>query len=420
MPSDSQSVSGGSRAHVVATRSSWQERAVLARLAGMEAGQLEISSARERRVLGAPAADGLRGTVEIHDDRTWGALLRGGSIGAGEAYAEGWWTSPDPFAVMRLMVRNRAALESLEGGLARLALPVLRFAHAWRRNSRAGARRNVAAHYDLSNEFFAAWLDPTMAYSCGVFETPAAGLEQASTAKFDRLCRALELRPGERLLEIGCGWGGLAMHAARVYGAQVTAITISQAQHEAARARVRAAGLEERVEVRLCDYRDLAGRWDKIVSVEMIEAVGAQYYDAFFETLGARLEPHGAAALQAITIADRHYETARRRVDFIQKHVFPGSCIPSLTALFTSCARASDLTPVRVEDFAPHYARTLLTWRSNFHAASARIAELGFDERFRRLWDFYFVYCAGGFAERQLGLAQILLAKPGWRGGQAA
>lgn len=390
-----------------------------ARLATIADGLLELRTPRGARTLGAPATDGLCAAVEIRDERAWPAMLLGGSVGAGEAYAEGWWTSPDPIAVVRLMVRNRAALEGLEGGMARLALPLLKLRHAMQRNTRAGARRNVAAHYDLSNEFFAAWLDPTLAYSCGIFEQPGATLEQASRAKFERLCRALELRPGERLLEIGSGWGGLAIHAAREHGARVTTITISRRQHELAVERVRAAGLADRVQVLLCDYRDLTGRWDKLVSVEMIEAVGADYYDEFFATLGARLESGGAAAIQAITIADRHYETARRRVDFIQKHVFPGSCIPSLSALFTACARSSDLTPARVEDFAPHYARTLQEWRKNFHAAESRIAELGFDERFRRLWDFYFAYCAGGFAERQLGLAQILFVKPGWRGGAA-
>ncbi len=386
------------------------------RLAGLRAGRLELRTPRGVTVLGAPSADGLHAIVEMRDERAWQALLTGGSVGAGEAYAAGWWTSPDPYAVARLMVRNRAALESLEGGLARLAMPFLKLRHALNRNTRSGARRNIAAHYDLSNDFFAAWLDPTMAYSCGIFADQDVSLEQATIAKYERLCRRLDLRPGERLLEIGSGWGGLALHAARRFGVQVTTITISARQQAEAQARVRAAGLEDRVEVLLCDYRDLRGRWDKAVSVEMIEAVGAEYLDSFYAALSDRLEPHGAAALQVITIADRHYAAALKRVDFIQRHIFPGSFIPSLAALAGACARSSDLTAVHFEDFGPHYARTLLAWRQRFHHAASRIGELGFDERFRRLWDFYFIYCAGGFAGRQIGLAQILYAKPDWRG----
>lgn len=400
----------------VAPAPTWQERAVRARLATLRDGRIELRTSAGTSVLGAESADGLRATVEIHDPRAWHAMLTGGSIGAGESYAEGWWSSPDPVAVVRLMVRNRDTLEALEGGLARVAAPLLKLRHLLRRNTRTGARRNVAAHYDLSNDFFRAWLDPSMAYSSGIFARAESTLEEASAAKFERLCHKLALHPGERLLEIGCGWGGLAIHAARRHGVRVTAITISARQREEAEARVRAAGLADRVEIRLCDYRELTGTWDKVVSVEMIEAVGAEYYDEYFRTLSERLEPHGAAAIQAITIADRHYETARRRVDFIQRHIFPGSCIPSMSALFGAAARASDLTPVQAEDFAPHYARTLMEWRRRFHAAAPRLTELGFDARFRRLWDFYFIYCAGGFAERQLGVAQILFAKPAWRG----
>jgi len=394
----------------------WPERAVRARLATLRDGRIEIHTQHGISVLGNPAADGIHAVVEIRDARAWSAMLAGGSIGAGESYAEGWWTSPDPLAVVRLMVRNRDTIEALEGGLARLAAPLLKFGHWLRRNSRAGARRNISAHYDLSNDFFRAWLDPSMAYSSGVFERNDATLEEASRAKFERLCRKLALHPGERLLEIGCGWGGLAIHAAREHGVHVTAITISERQREEAEERVRAAGLHESVEIRLCDYRELRGTWDKAVSVEMIEAVGVEYYEPYFRTVAQHLAPDGLAVVQAITIADRHFQTARRRVDFIQRHIFPGSCIPSLTAMFQATARASDLTPVHVEDFGPHYARTLIEWRKRFHDAAPRLEELGFDARFRRLWDFYFVYCAGGFAERQIGVAQILFAKPGWRG----
>lgn len=390
---------------------------MLGRLADLRDGQLEIRHAGGAvSVLGRPAADGLRASVEVRDPRLWRALLAGGSVGAGEAYGAGWWDSPDPVAVVRLFARNQKALSGLDSGLAKLALPLLKFFHARRRNTRGGARRNVAAHYDLSNDFFGLWLDPTMSYSCGLFEQAGASLEDASRAKMDRLCRKLQLRPGERLLEIGTGWGGFAIHAAARYGVRVTTATISPAQHELATRRVREAGLQDRVEVLLRDYRDLEGRHDKLVSVEMIEAVGAEYYEDYFRVLGARLEPHGLAAVQAITIADQRYAGALREVDFIQRHIFPGTCIPSVTALLNSATRASDLRLVQLEDITAHYPPTLLAWRRAFQSAEPELERLGFDREFRRLWNFYFCYCAGGFLERHIGTAHLLFARPGWRG----
>jgi cyclopropane-fatty-acyl-phospholipid synthase len=393
-----------------------EERLVLGRLAGLREGLLEFRHADgSTETFGQPAADGLRATVEVRDSRLWRALLSSGSVGAGEAYGAGWWDSPDPVAVVRIFARNQEALSGLDSGLAKLALPMLKLFHARRRNTRSGARRNIAAHYDLSNDFFGLWLDPTMSYSCGIYESAAASLEEASRAKIDRLCRKLELRPGERLLEIGSGWGGLAMHAAARYGVHVTTATISTAQHELATRRVREAGLQDRVEVVLRDYRDIHGRFDKLVSVEMIEAVGAEYYDDFFRVLGERLEPHGLAAVQAITIADQRYEGARREVDFIQRHIFPGTCIPSVTALLASATRASDLRLVHLEDITAHYPPTLLAWRHAFQAAESDLERLGFDREFRRLWKFYFCYCAGGFLERHIGAAHLLFARSGWR-----
>lgn len=394
-----------------------EERLVLGRLAGLRDGQLELHHADGSvAVLGQPSADGLCARVEVQDPRLWRALLTGGSVGAGEAYGSGWWDSPDPVAVVRLFARNQEALSGLESGLARLALPMLKFFHARHRNTRRGARRNIAAHYDLSNEFFSLWLDPTMSYSCGIFEQANASLEEASRAKMDRLCRKLELRPGEHLLEIGTGWGGLAIHAAARFGVRVTTATISPSQHELATRRVREAGLQDRVKVLLRDYRDLEGRFDKLVSVEMIEAVGAEYYEDFFRVLGERLEPHGLAAVQGITIADQRYEGARREVDFIQRHIFPGTCIPSVTALLNSATRASDLRLVQLEDITAHYPPTLLAWRRAFQAAEPELERLGFDREFRRLWNYYFCYCAGGFLERHIGAAHLLFARPGWRG----
>jgi cyclopropane-fatty-acyl-phospholipid synthase len=287
--------------------------------------------------------------------------------------------------------------------------------HALKRNTRTGSRANIAAHYDLSNDFFALFLDETMTYSCGIFARPDTTLREASLEKIDRLCRKLRLSPRDHLLEIGTGWGALGIHAARAYGCRVTTTTISAEQHAFAKERIRAAGLADRITLLLQDYRELEGRFDKLVSVEMIEAVGHQYYDEFFRRCAALLQDDGLMALQAITIADQHYERARDSVDFIQRHIFPGCCIPSVTALSSAMTRASDLKLVQLEDIGPHYARTLASWRDTLRAHRDEAHALGFDDTFLRLWDFYFCYCEGGFAERRLGDVQMVLERPGAR-----
>lgn len=393
----------------------WIARLVLARLERIESGRLEIEVDGVRLAMGRDDDRVPVASVRVHDRRFWSAAARRGSIGAGEAYAEGWWTSPDPTAVVRLFVRNESALSGIESGLSRLSKPLLAAFHALRRNSEKGSRANIRAHYDLSNEFFALFLDETMSYSCGVFEREDATLREASVAKIDRLCHKLDLKPGDHLLEIGTGWGGLALHAAREYGCRVTTTTISRAQHDWAAERIRAAGLEGRIELLFEDYRRLRGRYDKLVSVEMIEAVGAEFYPEFFRRSGDLLEPGGVMALQAITIADQHFERARRSVDFIQRHVFPGSCIPSVTALLSAATAASDLRLSDLEDIGPHYARTLALWRENLLERWDDARALGLTEEFLRLWEFYFCYCEGGFAERHISDVHLLFQKPGHR-----
>jgi len=381
----------------------------------IRSGLLTLEAEGARHVFGESETDVPEAQVRVHDRRFWSAVVRRGSVGAGEAYARGWWTSDDPTAVVRLFVRNEDALSGLDGGLARLSRPFLAAYHALRRNTEAGSRANIRAHYDLSNEFFGLFLDETMTYSCGIFERADTTLREASLAKIDRLCRKLELRPGDRLLEIGTGWGAFALHAAREYGCHVTTTTISREQHALARRRIREAGLEDRIELLLQDYRRLEGSYDKLVSVEMIEAVGHRFYDAFFERCAALLEPDGLMALQAITIADRHFERAARSVDFIQRYVFPGSCIPSVTALCTSMTRASDLRLTELEDIDPHYVPTLAAWRANLRACWSEARTLCHSEEFLRLWEFYFCYCEGGFAERRIGDVHMLLERPGRR-----
>jgi len=306
-------------------------------------------------------------------------------------------------------------LDSLEGGFARLTAPVRKALHAIRRNTRSGSRKNIAAHYDLGNEFFRLFLDETMMYSSATFARPDMSLHDAQLARLDGICRKLDLRPGEHIVEIGTGWGGFALHAAQRYGCKVTTTTISQEQYRLARERVSQAGLDGQIEVLCADYRDLSGTYDKLVSIEMIEAIGHQYFDAYFAQCSRLLKSHGAMLLQAITIADQRYESAKRSVDFIQRYIFPGSCLPSVGALSASIARASDMRVFHLEDIGPHYARTLHEWRRNLLANLPAVRALGYDDAFIRMWEFYFCYCEGGFAERVVGDVQMLLVKPGNR-----
>ena len=385
---------------------------VLPRLSGLTDGQLTLREGGARTTFGSPARDGLSAEVVVRHPAFWRRVATGGTLGSSESYAAGEWDTPDLTSVVRLVARNVAAMDGLEGGLATLRRPVDAVLHALRRNTRAGSRRNIAEHYDLGDDFFELMLDPTMTYSCGVFEQPGATLEEASIAKIDRLCRMLRLGPEDHLLEIGTGWGGLAIHAATRYGCRVTTTTISREQHEWAAERVRAAGVSDRVTVLLDDYRDLRGRYDKLVSVEMIEAVGHQFLDTYTARCSQLLEPHGAMLLQAITIQDQLYEQALGSVDFIQRFIFPGSFIPSITAITDSVRRSTDMKVFHLEDIGPHYATTLRAWRERFFARLDDVRRLGYPEEFIRMWHFYLCYCEGGFLERQLGDVHMLLTKP--------
>jgi cyclopropane-fatty-acyl-phospholipid synthase len=388
------------------------ERLVRRRLTALEHGALTVDGETYGH---ATDRCGLAATVRVHDARFWAEVAFGGSVGAGEAYMLGYWDADDLTAAMRILLQNGEVLDSLETGLARLAAPLRKLAHWAARNTRRGSRRNIAAHYDLGNEFFALFLDPTLMYSSAVFERPDMTLEEASRAKLERICRRLDLAPGDRVLEIGTGWGGFALHAAGRYGCHVTTTTISEAQYRLARERVAAAELDDLIEVRREDYRDLAGRYDKLVSIEMVEAVGHEYLDAYFAKCSALLEDHGMMLLQAITIQDQRYDAARRSVDFIRRHIFPGSCIPSVASICGALARASDLKLFHLDDIGPHYAITLARWRDNLARNAAAARALGLTEAFLRKWEFYFRYCEAGFAERTLGDVQALLVKPGAR-----
>jgi cyclopropane-fatty-acyl-phospholipid synthase len=389
------------------------ERLVRGRLAGLEHGSLALVDGGSIEHYGRSTGRcPLSATVHVHDKRFYSELAFGGSIGAGEAYMQGHWSVDDLTAVIRILLHNREVLDSMETGLARAAAPLRKALHWASRNTRPGSRRNISAHYDLGNDFFRLFLDPTMMYSSAVFEHPGMTLEAASIAKLDRICRKLDLHPGDHVMEIGTGWGGFAMHAAANYGCRVTTTTISSRQHELARERIAAAGLADRVTLLLEDYRDLSGQYDKLVSIEMIEAVGHQYFDAYFRKCSELLKPEGAMLLQAITIADQHYASARDSVDFIKRYIFPGSCIPSVAAMSDSIARASDMRLFHLEDIGPHYATTLRHWRENLFANLDQVRALGYPDAFTRMWEFYLCYCEGGFSERVLGDVQMLLVKP--------
>jgi cyclopropane-fatty-acyl-phospholipid synthase len=385
-------------------------RLVFARLADVREGLLRIREAGEVFTFGAERT-GPDAAVTVLDPAFYSEIAFGGSVGAGESYMLGHWQADDLTALLRLMLRNRKALDSMEGDLAALAALVRRAAHWLHRNTRAGSRRNIAAHYDLGNDFFELFLDETMMYSCALFERPEMSLAQASTAKLDAICRKLALGPQDHVLEIGTGWGGFALHAARRAGCRVTTTTISPAQYEFARERVRAAGLDDRITVLLEDYRDLEGTYDKLVSIEMIEAIGHEYFGEFFRRCAARLVPGGPMLLQSITIAEDHYARARDEVDFIKRYIFPGCCIPSTGSLVQAMSASTDFRVLDVEDIGPHYATTLARWRENFLARLNDVRALGYSDVFARMWEFYLCYCEAGFAERALGDVQMLLTR---------
>jgi cyclopropane-fatty-acyl-phospholipid synthase len=409
-----QAISGGVRALTRLQRLG--REALLKQLRRLEHGEIIIAEGNNTLRFGAQtAACYLSAQIDVADPQFWADAAFGGSVGAAEGFIQGHWRCEQLTTLVRIMVMNREILNEMEGGLAFAAAPLRRVLHWLNRNSKAGSRRNIAAHYDLGNDFFRLFLDDTMAYSCGIFERPDASMRDASIAKFDAACRKLQLNANDHLLEIGTGWGGFAIHAVRNYGCRVTTTTISRAQYDLASERIAAAGLSDRIELLLTDYRDLTGQYDKLVSIEMVEAVGHQFLETYLAKCSSLLKPRGAMLLQAITIQDQLYAAALRNVDFIQRYVFPGAFIPSVTALTRATTRATDMKVARLDDIGPHYATTLRHWRDAFLANIDRVRALGYSEDFIRLWDYYLCYCEGGFIERQLGNVQMVMVKPGCR-----
>ena len=389
---------------------------LLGRLSEFEHGVLRLVEPDGRQhVFGRRHPGGLECTLYFDNPQAFADVAFGGTVGAGEAYIRGLWRCDDLVTLVRIFIANREQMNRLDSGWSLLSRPLLRLFHWANRNSRQGSARNIAAHYDLGNALYEIMLDETMAYSCAMFARDDATLAEASTNKFDAVCRKLDLKPSDHVLEIGTGWGGFAIHAVQRYGCRVTTTTISAEQAGFSARKIAALGLADRVTVLLQDYRDLTGRYDKLVSIEMVEAVGAPYLDGYFRHCSRLLKPEGAMLLQAITLRDQFYDQALKSVDFIQRYVFPGSFIPSVQALSSSLAKATDLKIFHLEDIGPHYARTLRLWRERVFSQRAKVRELGYSDSFLRLWEFYLCYCEGGFIERQLGTVQMLLTKPGCR-----
>lgn len=383
-------------------------------LQSLHGGYFELTASGQRWEFGEPGS-ALRATVAVHDDRFFRRAVFGGGVGLGESWMDGDWSSPDLVAVVRLAVRNLVRVDRNNRALSAFSRMFDIVRHRLRRNSVAGSRRNVEGHYDLSNDFFRLFLDRGMMYSCAYFRTGADSLETAQAQKLDRICEK-RLGPQDHVLEIGTveigtGWGGFAEHAARHYGSRVTTTTISRQQHEYARHRFSSIPEGKRIELLSEDYRDLRGRYDKIVSIEMFEAVGLRYYDDFFRACDRLLHPDGVVLMQTITINEQAFQAYRWNIDWIQKHVFPGAELASLSEILRSLARVTSLSLYHAENIGTHYARTLAAWHQRFCAAIPAVRDLGFDGRFLRMWDYYLGYCEGAFLERHIGDFQLLLTK---------
>ncbi|MGI9270858.1 MAG: class I SAM-dependent methyltransferase [Woeseiaceae bacterium] len=357
----------------------------------------------------------LTAVICVNDPEFYGDLAFGGSIGAGESYMQGHWRCDELSILLRIMLLNRDVLENIDSGMASFIRPARKALHWLNRNTRSGSRKNIAAHYDLGNDFYALWLDSKMMYSCAYFESADMSLEAAATAKLERICRKLNLSEADSVIEIGTGWGGFAIYAAENHGCHVTTTTISREQYDLAKQRIAAAGLEDRITLLFDDYRDLEGQYDKLVSIEMIEAVGHQFHSSFFEKCAALLKPDGQMLLQAITIADQQYDSYKKGVDFIRRYIFPGGCLTSVTDMTRVMTDNTDIRTIHVEDIGSHYAYTLRHWHDRFFDKLDTVREMQYPDAFIRMWQYYLCYCESAFVERAIGTVQMLLVKPAAR-----
>lgn len=397
------------------TRYSWPQR--LARqqvfnlLSDLDNAAITFHEHGQHSTFGEASAE-LHAHIEVLDPRFYTRLLFGGSIGAGEAWAEGLWTTDDLAAVIRVCARSQVLIDKLEKRLAWLSFPMNKISHWLRRNTRSSSRANIAAHYDIGNDMYELFLDGHMQYSSAIYPHQEAELAEAQEHKLKLICDKLELKAHEHLIEIGTGWGGLACYAAKHYGCKVTTTTLSQAQYDIAKQRIEEQGLQDKVTLLLKDYRDLEGQYDKLVSIEMIEAVGYEFLSTYFATLNRLLLPHGKMLIQAITINDQRFDKYVKEVDFIQKHIFPGGCLPSLSVMCDKLKQQTDMTVTQLSSYGHDYAQTLRDWAHNFSNAGQQLSQLGYGEQFQRLWQFYFAYCEGGFDEGCINLVHFEAAKP--------
>jgi len=391
----------------------WCRSLLIAKLEKLEVGEIQLIDSNGSHSFGCPdKSNPLTVTLNVTDQRFYSDIAFGGTVAAGEAYIQGYWSCSNLTDLIRIMIGNRHILNQMEGNLSLLKNAFLRVAHWLNRNSQAGSRRNIEAHYDLGNEMFELFLDPTMMYSCAYYPDEQTSLEQASLAKLKRICDKLQLNESDHVIEIGTGWGGFALYAAENYSCKVTTTTISQQQHDWAKQRIIEAGLEDKITLLMEDYRDLQGTYDKLVSIEMIEAVGHQYLDTYFAKCSSLLKPEGIMLIQSITIADQQYDRAIKSVDFIQRFIFPGGFIPSVSAITSSVKSSTDMRLFQLEDIGPHYATTLCDWRQRFFDNIEPIKALGYSQQFIAMWDFYLCYCEAGFLERVLGNAHLVFIKP--------
>lgn len=373
-------------------------------------GQITIVDGSNTSIFGVP--EKLGATIYVHDRKFYRKTLVGGSIGAGEAYVKGYWSSDDLTQLIRIMALNMAAINRIEHNLSWLLQPINIIKHRLNRNSRSGSKNNILSHYDLGNEMYTSFLDEKMMYSSAIYPNPNANITEAAEHKLSVICEKLDLKPTDNLIEIGSGWAGFALYAAKKYGCRITTTTISDAQFAEAKKRIKEQNLQDRITLLNKDYRELEGKYDKLVSIEMIEAVGHKFLPAFFQKCSELLKDDGKMLLQAITIRDQEYKHYINSVDFIQKHIFPGGCLPSNSRMLEIIAKNTDLTVRKIEDFGFDYAKTLNEWRRRFNDSFDQIKHLGFDDSFKRLWNYYFCYCEGGFLERTVSVVHLLATKP--------
>ena len=383
---------------------------VLNKFNNMKHGYIHIKDTQKEYKIGNDKSD-LRVNLEITSDEFYVLIGSGGLMGASEAYALGLWKVDDLVKLIQIMVRNKDLMDNIDSGLSSIIKPINKWIHYRRQNTLIGSKKNIVAHYDLSNEFYSLWLDRTMTYSCGIFKNNTTTMEEASIEKLDRICKKLNLSKDDSVLEIGTGWGSFAIHAAKNYGCKITTTTISDAQYNFAKNRIEEEGLQDKITLLNKDYRLLEGQYDKIASIEMIEAVGHKNVKTYFRKVSSLLKDNGLFAMQGITYNDQNFDVYKNSVDFINKYIFPGSCLISVSQVSEIIKKNTSMLFVDLEDITSHYATTLRIWRENFFKQLPKIKELGFSDSFINLWEFYFVYCEAGFIEKNIGDYQFVFSK---------